>query len=141
MTQETKSVKCSYSSRNVKCNDLLYLFYLIYIKYVHVNVNMRWHSRDNQYAGETYMKILLDIQELIWMSFLPLMESHIYKLSANPVNPSTFAVSGSTINSDINWQYLTSLQENVQTSQHMYQAELPGSLKLHQLISLNQAQT
>lgn len=25
----------------------LLLLYLIYIKYVHVNVNMRWHSRDN----------------------------------------------------------------------------------------------
>jgi len=43
------------------------------------------------------MKILSDIQELIWKSFLPLVELHIYKLSANSVSPSTFAVSGSTI--------------------------------------------
>lgn len=35
-----------YGSRNVKYSDCSYI-YLIYIKYVHVNVNMRWRSRDN----------------------------------------------------------------------------------------------
>lgn len=88
------------------------------------------------------MTILSDIQELIWMSFVPSVELCIYKLSANSVNPSTFAVSGSTI------KYWPELLRTFGFSigkcldlTNRYQAELPGSLKLYQLIRVNQVQT
>lgn len=40
----------------------LHLFYLIYIKYLQVSVNRRWHSRDNYYVRKTYINILSDNQ-------------------------------------------------------------------------------
>lgn len=79
--QNLSSIHMAAGTSNTAIVPTSLLLYLTYIKYVHI----------------TYMKILSDIQELIWMCFLPLMESRIYKFSANSVNPSTFAVSGSTI--------------------------------------------
>lgn len=72
--QNLSSIHIAAGMRNTVIVPTSLLFYLIYIRYVHVNVNKRWHCTDNEYARETDMKILSDIQKLIWMGFLPLME-------------------------------------------------------------------
>lgn len=44
-------------------------------------------------------------------------------------------------NSDLNWQYVTSRHFSIEKSKHMYQEKLSGSLKLYQLMRVNQVQT